>query len=373
MKRVLLIVLAVLLWSPLTAQANDVASTERCWLLQEGRWGEFILKFYVTEANKDVVKAEKLARSLPVGLYDQKVDLSPETRRRMAISTSPYPLHVEIWRQGQGVVELFTRPGLVIGYPDFSKALIPQNDYPQAGCTTQTLYIDLQGPKSPGILGRNMLFTVCPKEERLTAYSLNCNDALLFGWVAGDPADEFMKAEGVAGAPPLRHVCDLEFSRMGGPGKKGQQLSSPLRRLIFDDRDRKWRTDRPGEYPRFYFNQVTLLLNRFGLSFESAPPVRTNKAETQKAGKALMDEILADKNTFITKTSQELLFVTYSLYMMGMPEKQVKEFFLALVDDFSKARGSFDFGSAESAEQAFAAIVEASRSFNPVERDVLYR
>lgn len=371
MKRLALFTaLLALIWSAAPLVQAAETNPQECWLLQEGHWGEFTIKFYLTGHNQDVLSAEKLKRRHPEGLYGRPADISPETRRRMAIRNKPYQIHMEIWRQG--LVDLFARPGLIIAYPDFSKAVIQQNDYPTPGCTSQTLYIDVQGPGASGLKGRNVMMTVCPREERLTAYWLDCADEDLYGWVAGDPNDEFARTEGVKGTPPLRHVCDRSLERFGGKAKSRQVITSPIRRLTFDETEKGWRTDHPGEFPRFYFNQITLVLNRFGLSFKTAPPVRANKNEIETSGKALMEEIMAGKDIFIEKANRELPFVTYCLAMMGVPKKEVKKFFVSLAADYVKARGPLDLGS-EKPEQIFESIAASGRQFQPIEKDILYR
>ena len=373
MKRLLIFAaLLIFIWTataPLV-WANDAASPQNCWLFQEGRWGEFTIKFYLTDQNQDVLAAEKIKRLHPDGLYGQTVDVSQETRRRMAIRTKPYHIHMEVWRQG--LVDLFSRSGLILGYPDFGMAVIKQEDYPVRDCVTQSMFIDIQAHGTSGITGRNIMMTVCPKEERLATYWVNCADEKIYTQVAGDPNDEFTRGDGVEGAPPLRHVCDRSLERFEAQTKSRQILSSPVRRLIFDETQKAWRTDKVGEFPRFYFNQITLMLNRFGLSFETAPPVRANRGEIEASGKALIAEIVADKETFIKKTHQELAFITYCLIMMGVPEKEVKKFFTSMATDYAHAKGSLDLGP-EKPDQIFNTISAAGRQFNPIEKDIPYR
>ena len=66
----------------------------------------------------------------------------------------------------------------------------------------------------------------------------------------------------------------------------------------------------------------------------------------------------------------DLAFVTYSLLMMDLSEKEVRQFFLTMAAEYAKVYKSFDWGGTP--EKAFADIAAASRSFNPLERDDVF-
>jgi hypothetical protein len=84
-----------------------------------------------------------------------------------------------------------------------------------------------------------------------------------------------------------------------------------------------------------------------------------------------MAEILDTKTDFIQKTKLDLAFVAYSLIMMGLPEKEVRAFFLVMAEEYARIKGSFNWGGAP--EKVFDDLAAAAKNFQPIERDEVFR
>ncbi len=419
MKSLGLLAIICLLLCPGPLGASEDPS--KCWLLAQEQRGGFTLKLYLTEANGDILKAEKLHRNYPDGLYEYPLAAEPKTWQRLALTANPRPLHLELWREG--LVDIFSQPALIVGYPDLKRAVTEQKNYPVKGCDSHSLFLDIVGPKQGIIEGRNLMLTVCPRHEALMSYRVSCSDAKLYAWVAGDPNDEFIRGAGLEGSPSLRHICDQGLARFNSQGKNASPLPSPVRRLLFDERLDKWRVDKPGEFPRFYFHQITLTLNRLGLSFHTAPPTRVNQKNILKSARELKAEIFAQRGK-LKPNQPELAFTAYCLMMMGLEREETLALLSELAEDeLARARAEAAAslpaatdkkqaasqpadGSAESqmeqtaqeqaadrpgsqpaaeaqiepedplltqARQMFQAAAEAIEQFQPLEKNIVYR
>ena len=339
------------------AQAGEAG---RCWLVEEIKHGGFAVKIFLTGRHQDMVESENLAARYPAGRYDRPVEMTESGWRRLFFQP-PYVGHVEVWR-GEKLVHVLNETGAFGNFSGLNSLFLKGADYPQKGCTTLAMYFNIGGFSA--MVGRNLMLTVCPKEERLTAYNTNCYYEVLYERVTGgSPDGEFER--GLGRTPPGRQVCDSALNNYGPRGG----LPCPVRLMIFDQKADKWRADQPGEFPAFYFRQVPVILSYAGLEIESAPPAA--RSEVNSSGRALMAELTAQKNKFVRGGRLDLAFVTYSLLMMDLPEKEVREFFLAMAAEYAKVYKTFDWGG--SPEKAFEAITAACRKFNPLERDTVFR
>lgn len=351
-----LLAVICLFFSPGPLWASE--APPKCWLLAQEQRGDFTFKLYLTEANDDILKAEKLHLNYPDGLYEYPLAAEPKTWQRLALTATPRPLHLELWREG--LVDIFSQPALIVGYPDLERAVTEQKNYPVKGCDTHSLFLDIVGPKQGVIEGRNLMLTVCPRHEALMSYRVSCSDAKLYAWVAGDPNDEFIRGAGLEDSPSLRHVCDQGLARFSPSEKNASPLPSPVRRLLFDARQDKWRVDKPGEFPRFYFHQITLTLNRLGLSFHTAPPTRVNQKNILESARELKAEIFAQRGK-LKPNQPELAFTAYCLMMMGLEREETLAFLSELAEDeLARAR-------AEAAALPIAANEKQKAESQPVD------
>jgi len=348
------------------APAGAREAPQPCWLIQEARLSGFTLKFFLTERHRETLRAEGLTEAQPGGWPGPPLELSETTRRNLVLGRGA-GLYLEVWR-GEGLVYVLDDVGVFEQFSGFDRLLMRRGDYPRKGCSTRALYYNTG---SGGALrGRNLMLTVCPEEERLTAFETDCYYDILYERVTGGyPDDEFDRLERRADLPAFRQVCDPRLKNYGRQGSGG--LPSPVRLVVFDPKDNQWRADRPGELAGFYFSQVPIALDYSGLEIQSRPPADRSPAEAEKSARALMAEIKTDKTGFVKKTRRDLALVTYCLIMMGAPEKEVREFFLTMTAEYARVRGSLDWGP-DNPPQVFAAIVKAAREFQPLERDSVY-
>ena len=348
--------------APVAAQE----APERCWLVREIVQGGFTLKFFLTDRHRETVKTENLAADHPGGWYGTSLELSEATRRNLFLGRAG-GLYMEVWRDG-GLVYVLNDSGVFEQFSGFERLLMKQAGYPKKGCTTHALYYNTG--QSAVLRGRNLMLTVCPDEERLTAFATDCPYDILYERVTGGyPDDEFDRLERRADLPAFRQICDPGLKGYGQKDSGG--LPTPVRLLVFDAKENKWRADHPGELPGFYFFQIPITLDYSGIELQSGPPADLSPTEAQKSASGLMSEILANKTAFIKKTKRDLALVAYCLIMMGAPEKEVREFFLTMAAEYSKVRGSWDW-SREKPSKVFADIVQAAKSFQPLERDSGY-
>ena len=337
----------------------------KCWLAQEVKRGGFTLKVFLTELNDKTVEAENLLARHPNGSPHMQVGLSEGTRRRMFFQ-GPYPIYLELWH-GNRLLYVLNEVGAFENFSGFEKVMMRQDDFPQKDFLTYALYFNTQG--SAALTGRNIMLSISPKEERFVAYQTNCQYDILYERVTGGPPDDEFERLKRPGGAAIRHVCDPTLDDYGDLGQAG--LPRPVRLIVFDAKEKKWRADRPGEFSDFYWGQVPLTLDYSGLEIETTLPEKAGRAQAEKSGRALMTEILEGKTEFINKTKLDLAFVTYSLIMMGLTENEVKEFFLAMADEYTRVKGSFNWGAEP--EKVFADIVAATQNFQPVERDEIFR
>lgn len=336
------------------------ADDNKCWLVEEIKHGGFAVKIFLTDSHQDMLEGENLSVRYPAGQYDQPVEMTEPGWRRLFFQP-PYVGHVEIWR-GDKLVHLLNETGAFGNFSGLNSLFLKGADYPRQSCVTLAMYFNTGGYSA--MAGRNLMLTVCPKEERLTTFDTNCYYDVLYERITGgSPDGEFER--GLGRTPPGRQVCDSALNNYGPRGG----LPCPVRLLIFDEKADQWRADKPGEFPAFYFRQVPVILSYAGLEVESAPPA--SRQEVSASGRALMAELLGRKNDFVKGGRLDLAFVTYSLLMMDLPEKDVRQFFLAMAAEYAKVYKSFDWGGAP--EKAFEAIAVACRNFNPLERDSVFR
>lgn len=338
---------------------------QKCWLAQEVKRGAFTLKFFLTEKNEKLVEAENLQARHPDGQPTHPVGLSESTRRRF-FTEAPQPVYLEVWHTNR-LLYVVNTVGSFENFAGLEKILMRQLDYPSKGVITYALYLNTQG--TAALTGVNLMLSISPKEERFTAYKTTCHYDILYERVAGgQPDDEFERVKALE-EPLRRHVCDPSLDYYGGLGQGG--LPRPVRLIVFDERDKHWRADRPGEFPVFYWNQVPMTLDYSGVTIATEPLEQGGRAQAEKSGRALMAEIMANKTEFITKTKLDLAFVAYSLIMMGLPEKEVREFFLTMAGEYTRVKGSFNWGVPP--EKAFDDLAAAAKDFQPLERDETFR
>ncbi len=344
---------------------QDEGPPQKCWLAQEVKRGAFTLKFFLTEKNEKLVETENLQGRHPDGQPTQPVGLSESTRRRL-FTEDPQPIYLEVWHTNR-LLYVVDAVGTFENFAGLEKILMRQLDYPTKGFITYALYLNTQG--TAALTGVNLMLTISPKEERFAAYKTTCHYDILYERVTGgQPDDEFERVK-TQGQPLRRHACDPALDFYGGLGQGG--LPRPVRLIVFDERDKHWRADRPGEFPVFYWNQVPVTLGYSGLEIAAELPEQAGRAQVEKSGRALMAEILADKTEFVNKTKLELAFVAYSLIMMGLPEKEVREFFLTMAGEYTRVKGAFNWGAAP--EKAFDDLAAAAGNFQPMERDEIFR
>jgi len=363
LKHIMAVILILLVSAPAVRAADP---PERCWLVQEVVRGGFTLKFFLTDRHQEAVDNEDLGGRHPGGQYDRPVELSDFTRRSLILGGA-YAMYMEIWR-GDELVYILNDSGAFEYFSGFDKAVMTQKDFPVKGCTTHALYYNTGGPVI--ISGRNIMLTVCPEEERLTTYETRCYWDILYERVSGGyPDDEFDRLKKPAGAPALRLLCDPGLDNYGSTGPGG--LPRPVRLLVFDQKEARWRTDRLGEFPGFYFNQIPISLEYSGLEVKSGAPPGSDQAAWEKAGRQLMEEIHGDKTNFIKKTGPDLAFVSYGLLMMGLPKAEVKAFFLEMAAEYTRVRGALNWSRA-GPDKIFEDIAAAAENFQPVERDQVF-
>lgn len=342
------------------------ALPKKCWLAQEVKRGAFTIKVFLTERHEKILEAENLLVRHPHGQPGQPVGLSEGTRRRMFFQ-GPYPMYLEIWHANR-LLYVLNEVGSFENFAGFEKILMGQMNFPEKDFITYALYFNTKG--SSALTGQNIMLAISPKEERFTAYQTDCHYDILYERVTGGyPDDEFERAKPGPGGAALRRICDPTLDNYGGLGQGG--LPRPVRQIVFDAKAKKWRADRPGEFPDFYWGQVPLTLDYSGLEIASQLPESASRAQVEKSGRELMAEIVAGKTEFIKKTKLDLAFVTYSLIMMGLPEQEVRDFFLTLAAEYVRAKGGANWAKAP--EKTFDAIVAAAKDFQPIERDEIFR
>lgn len=365
MKYILFVALTLLISVP-AASAAEVKAPARCWLAQEVQRGGFTLKFFLTDRHQEIMEEEDLAGRFPGGQVDRPVELSEFTRRNLILGGAQ-SMYLEIWR-GDKLVYIMNDSGAFEYFSGFDKALMRQDDYPVRGCVTHALYYNTGGPIA--LSGRNIMLSLCPNGERLTAYQTRCHWDILYERVSGGrPDDEFDRLKKRPDSPALRLLCDPGLDNYGRLGAGG--LPRPVRLLVFDDQAGNWRADRAGEFPKFYYNQIPISLEYSGLELKTAPPASADRAAAEKAARELMAEIKGAKTTFIKKTGADLAFVSYSLLMMGLPAEEVKSFFLEMAAEYAKVRGSFNWAKA-GPEKVFADIAASAEKFRPVDWDQFF-
>lgn len=339
--------------APLTAWAG---STNTCWLAEELKLGGFTVKLFLTESHQESIKGENLETRYPGGQYDKPVEMT-EAGWRNLFFEPPYVGHLEIWR-GDKLVYLIHETGSFGNYSGLDRLFTTAKNYPRKGCTTSALYFNTGGLES--MAGLNLMLTRCPQEERLTVYRTKCHFDVLYERITGGvPDEEFARV--MSRKPAGRQVCDSALNGFGPVGS----LPSPVRLVVFDSKENKWRADKQGEFPAFYFRQVPVALSYADLEITTPPPA--SRPEVVPSGQALMAELLTHKKDFVRRARLDLALVTYSLLMMDLPEEEVKDFFMAMVAEYIKAHLSFDWG--KTPEKTFAAIAAAARNFQPIEHD----